>query len=128
MWVTVVGDGVVAGAVMGGGAPMETPTMNRKSGMTKSARWTTSHGEWSIQPWNQPPTLSTKTISITLSPRACRRQPTKTVSRAGQKKVRQRERERVARASVHGAHRVQALQPLGLLLGRGAGRCGAARP
>lgn len=92
MWVTVVGDGVGAGAVMGGGAPMETPTMNRKSGMTKSARWTTSHGEWSIQPWNHPPTLSTKTISITLSPRACRRQPTKTVSRAGQKKVRQRER------------------------------------
>lgn len=73
MWVTVVGDGVGAGAVMGGGAPMETPTMNRKSGMTKSARWTTSHGEWSIQPWNHPPTLSTKTISITLSPRACRR-------------------------------------------------------
>ena len=126
MWVTVVGDGVGAGAVMGGGAPMETPTMNRKSGMTKSARWTTSHGEWSIQPWNHPPTLSTKTISITLSPRACRRQPTKTVSRAGQKKVRQRERK--SRARVFMAHRVQALEPLGLLLGRGAGRRSAARP
>ena len=52
----------------------------------------TSHGEWSIQEFQRLPTLSTKIISITLSPRTASRHSSRSFFLIGDAAARARDR------------------------------------